>query len=328
MTSETNNSSVSPVELASETAAEKLREITDKLERGVEEYFHSDKYKELLRVLSEFHSYSVNNLILIAMQKPDASYVAGYTTWKNKFGRNVKKGERGIKIIAPAPIKRTVDAVEIDPVTNGPVLDEDGNEKVTVIERIIPMFKVVSVFDLSQTEGKEIPSLTDTKLVGDVMHYDAFADALRKVSPVPISYEDIHGEVCGYYSPGEKRIAIKDGMSEIQTFKTTIHEIAHAILHDPDSYPDKKDMPDNNTREVQAESVAYTVCCHYGIDTSDYSFRYVAGWSRDRKAPELKASLETIRSVSAKLMEDIDKSLELSKTNELSEKKKEVRYER
>ena len=304
---------VIPIVLTSEKPADKLKEITDRLEQGIMELFDSDRYKEYLRVMSKFHNYSFNNTLLIAMQKPDASLVAGFQSWKNNFKRNVVKGEKGIKILAPSPFKIKQEMEKIDPATQKPVIGADGKPVKEEKEITIPAFKVVSVFDVSQTEGKELPDIAVDMLTGDVECFkDVFA-ALEKTSPVPIGFEKIEGNSHGYYHLEEKRIAIDDGMSELQTIKTAIHEIAHAKLHDIDPNAPKEEQagrPDRRTREVQAESVAYAVCQHYGLDTSDYSFGYVAGWSSGRELDELKSSLETIRSTAAEIINSIDEHLQ------------------
>ena len=303
---------VIPIVLTSEKPAEKLKEITDRLEQGITELFDSERYKEYLRVMSKFHNYSFNNTLLIAMQKSDASLIAGFNAWKNNFGRNVMKGQKGIKIIAPSPFKIKQEMEKIDPHTQKPVIGKDGKPVTEEKEITIPAFKVVSVFDVSQTEGKEIPDIAVNMLTGDVEHYkDVFA-ALEKTSPVPVGFEKIEGGAHGYYHLEDKRIALDEGMSELQTLKTLIHEIAHAKLHDIDlnaPLEDLENRPDRRTREVQAESIAYTVCQHYGLDTSDYSFGYVAGWSAGRDLAELKSSLETIRSTAAEIINSIDEHI-------------------
>ena len=304
---------VIPIVLTSEKPADKLKEITDRLEQSIMELFDSDRYKEYLRVMSKFHNYSFNNTLLIAMQKPDASLVAGFQSWKNNFKRNVVKGEKGIKILAPSPFKIKQEMEKIDPATQKPVIGADGKPVKEEKEITIPAFKVVSVFDVSQTEGKELPDIAVDMLTGDVECFkDVFA-ALEKTSPVPIGFEKIEGNSHGYYHLEEKRIAIDEGMSELQTIKTAIHEIAHTKLHDIDPNAPKEEQagrPDRRTREVQAESVAYAVCQHYGLDTSDYSFGYVAGWSSGRELDELKSSLETIRSTAAEIINSIDEHLQ------------------
>ena len=299
---------VIPIVLTSEKPAEKLKEITDRLEQGITELFDSERYKEYLRVMSKFHNYSFNNTLLIAMQKPDASLVAGFSAWKNNFGRNVMKGQKGIKIIAPSPFKIKQEMEKIDPHTQKPVIGKDGKPVTEEKEITIPAYKVVSVFDVSQTEGRELPDIAVDELTGDVDRYKDFFAALEKTSPVPIGFEKIEGGAHGYYHLEDKRIAIDEGMSELQTLKTAIHEIAHAKLHDIDLNAPKDEQPrvDRRTREVEAESVAYTVCQHYGLDTSDYSFGYVAGWSSGRELSELKSSLETVRSAAAEIINSID----------------------
>ena len=311
---------VIPIVLTSEKPAEKLKEITDRLEQGITELFDSERYREYLRVMSKFHNYSFNNTLLIAMQKPDASLVAGFSAWKNNFGRNVIKGQKGIKIIAPSPYKVKQEMKKIDPHTQQPIIGKDGKPVTEEKEITIPAYKVVSVFDVSQTEGRELPDIAVDELTGDVERYRDFFAALEKTSPVPIGFEQIPGSSHGYYHLEDKRIAIQEGMSELQTLKTAIHEIAHAKLHDIDlNAPENEQQPriDRRTREVEAESVAYTVCQHYGLDTSDYSFGYVAGWSSGRELSELKSSLETIRSAAAEIINSIDETLaELSKAQD------------
>ena len=295
-------------------------DAADRLEQGITELFDSERYREYLRVMSKFHNYSFNNTLLIAMQKPDASLVAGFSAWKNNFGRNVIKGQKGIKIIAPSPYKVKQEMKKIDPHTQQPIIGKDGKPVTEEKEITIPAYKVVSVFDVSQTEGKELPDIAVDELTGDVERYRDFFAALEKTSPVPIGFEQIPGSSHGYYHLEDKRIAIQEGMSELQTLKTAIHEIAHAKLHDIDlNAPENEQQPrvDRRTREVEAESVAYTVCQHYGLDTSDYSFGYVAGWSSGRELSELKNSLETIRSAAAEIINSIDETLaELSKAQD------------
>ena len=300
---------VIPIVLTSEKPADKLKEITDRLEQGITELFESERYKEYLRVMSKFHNYSFNNTLLIAMQKPDASLVAGFSSWKNNFGRNVMKGEKGIKIIAPSPFTVKQEVEKTDPQTGKPVIGKDGKPVTEEKEIKVPAYKVVSVFDVSQTEGRELPDIAVNELTGDVDRFKDFFAALEQVSPVPVGFEKIEGGAHGYYHLEEKRIAIDEGMSDLQTLKTAIHEIAHAKLHDIDlNAPKEEQKPrvDRRTREVEAESVAYTVCQHYGLDTSDYSFGYVAGWSSGKELAELRGSLETIRSTAAEMINAID----------------------
>ena len=314
--------------MAENRNAQLVREITDKLEQGIKELFESERFKEYLRTMSKFYSYSFNNTLLIAMQKPDATYVAGYTSWQRNFDRQVMKGEKGIKILAPAPYKTQEEREKIDPVTQKPVIGADGNAVTETVEVLRPAFKVVSVFDVSQTDGKELPDIIVDELKGTVENYEAFFDALKQESPVPISFEDIPGCAKGFFSPVESRIAIQEGMSEIQTVKTAIHEIAHAKLHafKPDEKAAPEDKKDRHTKEVEAESVAYTVCQRYGIETSDYSFGYIAGWSSGKETKELKSSLETIRKTAAEMIESIDSKLKvlLAEKAQSSEKEAEA----
>lgn len=309
---------VVPLVISAKDPAGRMKEITDKLEDGIRGIFDSERYAEYLAAMSKFHNYSFNNTILIAMQ--GGTLVKGYTQWEKEFERHVKPGEKGIKIIAPAPFKVKQEVKKIDPTTRQPVIGADGKPVMEEKEVTIPAYKVVTVFDVSQTEGKELPSIGVDTLTGDVEHFKDVISALEKVSPVPIGFEDIKGSAHGYYSLADKRIAIQEGMSQLQTLKTAIHEIAHAKLHDIDLNAPKEErekMPDQRTREVQAESVAYTVCQHYGLDTSDYSFGYVAGWSTGREMEELKNSLETIRSTAAEIINGIDAQIaELQKDQE------------
>jgi antirestriction protein ArdC/predicted nucleotidyltransferase len=309
----------------SKRVREQLKEITDRLEQGIMEVFESEKYKEYLNTMSKFYNYSFNNTMLIAMQKPDATLIAGYKAWPNKFERHVRRGEKGIRIIAPAPVTVKEELEKLDPVTQEPMLDEHGNPVMEEVEIRMPNFKVISVFDVSQTEGKELPDLVVDELTGDVEQYDSFMQALTEVSPVPIGYEEIPDGAKGYYHLEERRIALQEGMSQIQNSKTAIHEIAHATLHDIDLNNPTLDMEgrkDRKTKEVEAESIAYAVCQHYGIDTSEYSFGYVAGWSSDKELKELKSSLETIRKTSATLINTIDErmaELQLAKEQEVEQ---------
>ena len=300
---------VTPIVLTSEKPADKLKEITDRLEQGITELFESERYKEYLRVMSKFHNYSFNNTLLIAMQKPDASLVAGFSSWKNNFGRNVMKGEKGIKIIAPSPFTVKQEVEKTDPQTGKPIIGNDGKPVTEEKEIKVPAYRVVSVFDVSQTEGRELPDIAVNELTGDVDRFKDFFAALEQASPAPIGFEKIEGGAHGYYHLEEKRIAIDEGMSDLQTLKTAIHEIAHAKLHDIDlNAPKEEQKPrvDRRTREVEAESVAYTVCQHYGLDTSEYSFGYVAGWSSGKELAELRGSLETIRNTAAEMINAID----------------------
>ena len=291
------------------TEKQKVKEITDRLEEGLKELFEGEKYKSYLNTMSKFHNYSANNIQLIEMQCPGATYVAGYKAWQRNFERHVNKGERGIRILAPAPYKIKEEQEKIDPVTNEPVLDRDGMPVMEEVEIKIPAFRVVTVFDYSQTDGKELPGLGVNELHGDVERYRDFMEALERVSPVPIRYEEMEGDRKGYFIDLSRPIAIKEGMSEAQTAKTGVHEVAHAKLHAREIEHETGFDKDRETKEVEAESVAYTVCQHFGIDTSDYSFGYIAGWSSGKEMPELKSSLDTIRRTSSELIKGIEAQL-------------------
>ena len=293
---------VIPLILTADNPADKMKEITDRLEQGIMGVFESERYAEYLRTMSKFHNYSLNNTLLIAMQ--GGNLVKGYRQWEKEFDRHVKPGEKAIKILAPAPYKVKKEREKIDPDTKMPVIGADGKPVMETQEITIPAYKVVSVFDVSQTEGKELPNLSVSELTGDVEQYRDFFAALERTSPFAIAFETLDGGAKGRCYYEENRIAIHEGMSELQNIKTAIHEISHATMHD--TAPDDPTRPDRRTREVQAESVAYAVCQHYGLDTSDYSFGYVAGWSSGKELSELKGSLETIRSTAAKLIETID----------------------
>lgn len=292
---------------------ERIKEITDQLEAGIQELFESDKFKEYLDCMSKFHNYSLNNTILIAMQKPDATLVAGYKTWQTDHGRTVKKGEHGIKILAPCKYKVTVQSA------GDGTLENCGEDEETKVMEYLK-FRIVHVFDISQTEGKELPSLGVDELSGDVKNYRSMYKALVRVCPVPIVTEVIGDGAKGYYNDADKRIVINSGMSELQTVKTMIHEIAHEKLHAKE-HLDPDHPIDRHTKEVEAESVAYTVCQTLGLDTSDYSFGYIAGWSSGRDVKELKASLERIRSAADELITAIDKQLDHFRKREIERAK-------
>ena len=304
---ETEPQKVIPIILNGKDSAERMKEITDRLETGIQELFDSDRYKAYLTTMAKFHNYSFNNTLLIAMQ--GGQLVAGFNKWKDTFHRTVKKGEKGIKILAPAPYKVKQKMEKLDE-QGKPILDKDGKPLTEEKTVQIPAFKVVSVFDVSQTEGEPLPSIAVNELSGSVQDYQDFFKALEQASPVPIGFEDIEGGAHGYFHLLDNRIAIQEGMSQLQTIKTAIHEIAHAKLHaiDPTD-PEQTNRPDSRTREVQAESVAYAVCQHYGLDTSEYSFGYVAGWSSGRELAELKASLEIIRNAAHELISALDEHL-------------------
>ena len=307
------------------TEKQKVQEITEKLEQGIKELFESEKYKTYLNTMSKFHNYSFNNTMLIAMQKPDATLVAGFKAWQKNFDRHVKKGEKGIRILAPAPYKIKEEQEKLDPVTGEIMLDKNGMPITEEVEIKIPAFRVVPVFDVSQTDGKELPDIGVNELSGSVEDYEDFMQALTEVSPVPITYEDIDGDAKGYFHTTDHRIAIQEGMSQSQTVKTAIHEVAHAKLHDREQNQDIDAVleKERNTKEVEAESVAYTVCQHFGIDTSDYSFGYIAGWSSDQDMKELKSSLDTIRKTASELITGIeDRLAELQKDRAVEQEQK------
>ena len=288
------------------------------LEEGVEKVFTSEQYQMYLQTMAKFHNYSFNNTLLIAMQRPDATLLAGYQTWKKKFHRHVKRGEKGIKIIAPVPVKEKRQVEKIDEETQEIVIGIDGQPETETVERILPRFRVTTVFDVSQTEGEPLPTLEVNELVGDVFIYEDFMKGLEEISPVPFQFQEIDSGAKGYYSNAEKLVAIQTGMSQAQTMKTAVHETAHAILHDRDVMEENGITKDRMTKEVESESVAYVVCNHFGLDTSDYSFNYVAGWSSDKEMPELRSSMDTIRLTSSQLIADItEKLLELQKTRKL-----------
>ena len=290
---------------------QKVKEITDKLEAGLKELFESEKYKSYLSTMSKFHNYSFNNTLLIAMQNPEATLVAGYQAWQKNFERHVNKGEKAIRILAPAPYKIKEERDKLDPVTGEMMFDENGMPQKEETEVTIPAFRAVSVFDVSQTDGKPIPELEVNELLSTVEGYEDFVQALMNISPVPIAFEDIPGDSKGYFSTAEKRIAVQENMSESQTLKTMVHEVAHSMLHDKE-VNQSMDIPvkDRNTKEVEAESVAFTVCQHFGIDTSDYSFGYIAGWSSGRNMKELKSSLDTIRKTASELITGIEGAMQ------------------
>ena len=293
------------------TEKQKVKEITDRLEEGLKELFESEKYKSYLSTMSKFHNYSFNNTLLIAMQKPEATLVAGYKAWQKNFGRHVNKGEKAIRILAPMPYKIKEERDKLDPVTGEMTFDENGMPQKEEVEVTIPAFRVVSVFDVSQTDGKPIPELEAQELLSAVEGYENFVQALMNVAPVPIGFEDIPGDSKGYFHTTENRIAVQENMSESQTLKTMVHETAHSMLHNKEISQDiDAPVKDRNTKEVEAESIAYTVCQHFGIDTSDYSFGYIAGWSSGKDMKELKSSLDTIRRTSSELIKGIEGQLQ------------------
>ena len=362
-----------------------VKDITDLLEAGIQDLFSSEKYMTWLRTMSKFHDYSLNNTLLITLQKPEATLVAGYTAWQKQFGRQVLKGEKGIKIIAPTTIKKKVEVDKLDSQTQQPILDEHGDPVKETCVTVIPSFKVVNVFDVSQTEGRELPTIGVDELSGNVQQFDTLFEALKLTSPVSLDFEQINGGAKGFYDPLKNRIVIQEGMSQVQTIKTAIHEISHAMLHGPehpspkpewkivmvseggtkvdfrcgfsseadaeasaeadgwrfvdenafewrleieeDHNAEKIVQKNRQTKEAEAERVAYTVCQHYGIDTSDYSFAYIAGWSQDRDASELKSSLNTIRETASEMITKIDlhmKDLQKAHTAEAEHSKASV----
>lgn len=312
------------VNIISKTEKQKVKEIMDRLEEGLKELFESEKYKSYLTTMSKFYNYSFNNTLLIAMQKPEATLVAGFKAWQTNFNRHVNKGEKAIRILAPAPYKVKEEQAKIDPVTGEVMLDKDGMPQTEEVEIKIPAFRVVSVFDVSQTEGEPLPELETKELLSTVEGYEDFKKAITFEALVPISFEDIPGSAKGYFSPAEKRIAVQEGMGESQTLKTMVHETAHSLLHDKEVNKGNLTVPakDRNTKEVEAESIAYTVCQHFGIETSDYSFGYIAGWSSGKDMKELKTSLDTIRKTSSELITGIERQLrELQLDREIIQEK-------
>ena len=302
------------------TEKQRVQELTDKLEQGLQDLFNSDSYRNYLSTMSKFHNYSFNNTLLIAMQKPDATLVAGYKAWQKNFERHVNKGEKAIRILAPAPYKIKEERDKIAPVTQELLLDKDGNPQKEEVEITIPAFRAVSVFDVAQTDGKPIPELAGKELLSDVEGYQDMIRAVEAISPVPIELEEIAGDSKGYYDREAKRIAVQENMSESQTLKTMIHEVAHSKLHSKEVEQDEQMKKDRNTKEVEAESIAYTVCQHFGIDTSDYSFGYIAGWSSGRDTKELRSSMDTIRRTASELITGIEEQLqELQRNREVSE---------
>ncbi len=287
---------------------ERVKELTDKLEQGLKEVFESDNYKNYLNTMAKFHNYSINNTLLINQQKPDATLVAGYDSWVRNFDRHVKKGERGINIIAPAPFKTERDVPIINPETGQPILKKDGTPYTEKKEVTIPYFKITRVFDISQTEGKELPTIGVNELLNDVDGAKDFIESLKKVSPIPIEFGETNGDSKGFYSPVDNKIVVKDGMSDAQTIKTMVHEISHAKLHNPDRAEENAGKS-KGTIEMEAESVAYIVCQHFGIDTSDYSFGYIAGWSEGKETDELKKSMNTIRETSSEMIYRVEGSM-------------------
>ena len=284
--------------------AERVKALTEQLEQGVQDVFSSGQYQAYLNTLSKFHQYSVNNVLLIRLQCPGASRVAGFQAWK-KLGRSVKKGEKGISILAPCPYKRWVEQPECDPVTHQPLLGKDGEPKIRKELLVFQGFKIATVFDVSQTEGKELPRLGVEELTGTVKEYAQLRKAVEEIVSVPVEYAaPFSTQAKGQFDRSRQKITIRPGMSQLQTFKTLLHETAHALLHNEEEIGLVKDR---STREVEAESVAYVVCQHFGLDTGEYSFGYVAEWSQYREIQELKNALSTIRDTAARLIGQIEK---------------------
>lgn len=302
-----------------ESRADRVKAITDKLEAGIAALFQSETYKAYLSTMAKFHNYSLNNTLLIAMQKPDATLVAGYQAWQKQHQRHVRKGEKGIQIIAPSPYKAKKEREVLDPTTGRPKLDAQGKPVKETVEVEYPAFRVATVFDVSQTEGKELPSLGVDELSGKVDGYSRLLTALKEICPVPIGFEQIESGAKGYYHTTEQRIALQEGMSEMQTVKTLIHEMAHQKLHSHEKEKPREERLTDRSKEVEAESVAYTVCQHFGIDTSDYSFGYIAGWSSGKETAELKESLGKIRDAASEMIKEIEAKLtEMEKAPELA----------
>ena len=292
---------------AAEARKQEMDQMAEKLEAGVKDVFQGENYKAYLDFCAKMPRYSINNQILIMMQKPDATMCQSFTGWK-EMGRFVKKGEKGIRVMAPAPYKIEREQDKLD--GNGkPMLDADGEPIKEKVEVKVNAFKPVSTFDISQTDGEPVPRLGVDELVGTVEGYETLMEAIKQASPVPISFENIESGAKGYFHVEENRIAIQEGMSEAQTVKTALHEASHATLHNKEAQNADSDKKTRNQKECEAESVAYVVCQHYGVDTAEYSFPYVAGWSSDKEVPELKASVDTIRRAASDLISKIDERI-------------------
>ena len=283
--------------------------IMQSLESGVEELFTSNRYQEFLKTMAKFHNYSFNNTMLIAMQRPDATLVTSYKNWQS-MGRQVMKGEKGITIIAPAPYKKMKEKEVLDE-NQRPIMGTDGKPKTEKVEVTVPHFKAVTVFDIAQTSGEPIQTIAPELLTAAVQDFDSFMQAIQKISPVPIRFDEIDGNANGYYHNADKEIVIKKGLSESQTLKTAIHETAHAKLHDREIMESLGVEKDRLTKEVEAESVAYCVCSSFGLDTSDYSFPYIAGWSSSREMKEMKASMDVIRKTAGEMIDQLTEELEI-----------------
>ena len=285
---------------------QQMYEITKQLEEGVKELFTSERYAEYLKTMSKFYNYSFNNTVLIALQRPEATLVAGYSAWQKNFHRQVKRGEKGIQIIAPSQRKEKEVVEKFDPETNEPILGPDGQPETEVVEHVVSDFRVVRVFDVSQTYGEPLPELAIQDLTEQVQNYPLFLQAVRELSPVPICFDETEGEAKGYYNNKKKEIVVKEDMSESQTIKTLIHEIAHAKLHDREVLEQAGEEKDQRTKEIEAESIAYTVCQYFGLDTSDYSFPYIAGWSENLKMWELRTFMDAIRKTAGEFIKELE----------------------
>lgn len=293
---------------------EQLKEITDRIEAGIRDIFESgdmEKYRNYLRTMSRFHNYSLNNQALIHLQRPDATFVAGYNRWRDKFSRHVLRGEKGITIIAPTPYKKKIEQEKLDPDTKLPILDADGKVMTEEKEIEIPMFRPVKVFDYAQTDGKPLPERVASpvaNLTGSVENYEAFMEALRRSSPVPVEFKPLSADMDGYFSPKSQSITLREGMSEVQTVSAAVHEIAHAKLHNYAlQQPEERRHKSRNTEEVEAESISFMVCAYFGIETGANSFGYVATWSKNAELPEFRASLDTIGKTANGIITDVEK---------------------
>lgn len=297
------------------TQEERLQELTDRLENGIKDLYASGRYAEYLAAMSRFHHYSFGNVILILLQCPTATKVAGYNRWKKDFGRQVKKGEHGISILCPCPQKRWMEKQKRDPTTGQPLFAPDGSAVMETVKITIPKFKIGTVFDVSQTEGRELPSVAISELSGEVDFFQDLYDCLADLSPVPIIEDSVPGAAKGYFSSEQQKIVIRPGMPQLQIIKTLVHEIAHAILHDRSKVP-VEEQKERHQKEIEAESVAYVVCQGIGLDTSDYSFGYIASWSSDKELKDLKASLDVIHSTAGDMLSKIEKALGLTAEQE------------
>lgn len=294
---------------------QQMYEITKQLEAGVKELFTSERYAEYLKTMSKFYNYSFNNTVLIALQRPEATLVAGYSAWQKNFHRQVKRGEKGIQIIAPSQRKEKEVVEKFDPETNEPILRPDWQPETEVVEHVVSDFRVVRVFDVSQTYGEPLPELAIPDLTEQVQNFPLFLQAVKEISPVPIRFGETGGEAKGYYSNKRKEIVVKEDMSESQTIKTLIHEIAHAKLHDREVLGQAGEEKDQRTKEIEAESIAYTVCQYFGLDTSDYSFPYIAGWSDNLKMWELRTFMDAIRRTAGEFIKELEEKIKELETD-------------